>query len=80
MLIQVASLTAANCTSYGTLRLVGQNSTAMKGTLEICLNSTWGTVCDAFFGYTASQVACRQLGYFPVDATGIRIDIILYEL
>ena len=64
------SLTAANCSSYGALRLVGENATATAGTLEICLNinSTsdtlvWGTVCDAFFGAAASRVACTQLGY-----------------
>ena len=69
-------LTAANCSSYGALRLVGGNATA--GTVEICLDSSklgrvWGRICNAQFGYTASQVACRQLGYYPPDATGIEL-------
>ena len=36
--------------------------------MEICLKSTWGTVCDNFFGTTGAQVVCRQLGY---PASGI---------
>ena len=62
------SLTAAqSCSSNDALRLVG-GSTAREGTVEICLNSTWGTVCDNFFGTTVAQVIYRQLGY---PASGI---------
>ena len=58
-----------NCFSFsvvvcynGQLRLVG-GTLANEGRLEVCLNETWGTVCDDFFTNVDANVACRQLGY-----------------
>ena len=70
----VLSLDAAqSCSSDGALRLVG-GSTAREGTVEICLNSIWGTVCDDFYGTTVAQVICRQLGY-PASGIDILFDV-----
>ena len=48
--------------SNGDIRLSGgRNGT--EGLVEICSGSTWGTVCDDFWGATDAQVVCNQLGF-----------------
>ena len=49
------------CTT-GVIRLVGSNYTNQGG-VEICVNNTWGTVCDDDFDSSDARVVCRQLGY-----------------
>ncbi len=53
--------------SDGVLRLVGGVRDS-EGRVEICFNSTWGTVCDDFWGVQEASVVCRQLGYSPTGA------------
>lgn len=43
----------------GTIRLSGGNITA--GKVELCLNNTWGAVCDDGWDRRNAEVACRQL-------------------
>ena len=31
--------------------------------MEICLNGTWGTVCDNYWTIPDAEVVCKQLGY-----------------
>ena len=46
----------------GDLRLVG-GSTSREGNLEICLNNTYGAICDDFWDSLDARVACLQLGF-----------------
>ena len=51
-----------NCTSEGSLRLVGGQIDS-QGTVQICIDGVWGTVCDDIWGTSDAQVVCRQLGF-----------------
>ena len=49
------------CTT-GVVRLLGSSYTNW-GIVEICVNNTWGTVCDDDFDNNGARFICRQLGY-----------------
>ena len=49
------------CT-HGEIRL-SRNSTPFEGGIDVCVNSSWETVCNYFWGPKEIQVACRQLGF-----------------
>ena len=48
--------------SDGDVQLVG-GDTKFEGLVQLCLNSSWGTVCDDEWDELDRRVACRQLGY-----------------
>lgn len=52
----------SNCTDYD-VRLDPFQGGPNRGTVRICLNGVWGTVCDGGFSYMASHVTCTQLGF-----------------
>ena len=54
-----------SCSVEGSIRLLGGNS-QREGTVEVCQNRVWGTVCDDQWGTPDAAVVCRQLG-FPFD-------------
>ena len=50
----------------GSVRLVG-GLVDSEGTVEICQNGSWNSLCPSGWGYQEAFVVCRQLG---LPATG----------
>ena len=44
------------------MRLVDGPS-AVEGRVEVCVNETWGTICDNRWSTTDANVVCAQLGH-----------------
>ena len=57
-----STCTPENCTTEGDVRLVGDPDDC-EGTIELCLDGAWGSVCDHYWGTKGAQVVCRQLGF-----------------
>ena len=51
---------SAQCTN-GAVYLTGGSSS--RGTVQLCYNRQWGTVCDDLWSSSDADVVCRQLGY-----------------
>ena len=52
--------------THCTVRLIG-GLIPEEGTVEVCVNAVWSSVCDSYWDYKDAFVVCRQLGY---PATG----------
>ena len=52
--------------SHGTVRLI-DGLIPEEGTVEVCVNAVWSSVCPSYWDYKDAFVVCRQLGY---PATG----------
>ena len=52
---------SSNCTDYDVRLHHGPSPS--RGTVQICFNGVWGTVCNGGIRYRAPEVLCTQLGY-----------------
>ena len=59
--------------SHGTVRLI-DGLIPEEGTVEVCVNAVWSSVCHWSWDYKDAFVVCRQLGY---PATG-EDDVVTY--
>ena len=50
------------CVTNGDVYLAGGTS-ENEGTVQLCYNNEWGTVCDNGWTGNDADVVCRQLGY-----------------
>ena len=57
---------------HGSIRLTG--SDPLQGRVEVCVNGTWGSVCNDYWHNSDAKVVCRQLG-FPSE--GMKIIMLL---
>lgn len=60
MIMYSLSISAPFCRE-GEIRLVG-GSLDTEGTVELCSNEVWGSICDDLWDNRDATVVCRQLG------------------
>lgn len=50
----------------GDVRLIGGTTSAPnEGTVEVCINRVWATICDDGWNTDSANIVCNQLGFYP---------------
>ena len=62
MCLETVNSTYPEQCENGAVRLVG-GANELQGTVEICANNVWGTVCDIGWSVMDARVVCQQLGF-----------------
>ena len=64
-----------DCT-HGEIKLVGGNGNH-EGTVYVCINQMWSTICDYGWSSADAGVVCQQLGY---QRSGKCCTIVVYSV
>ena len=65
---QTLYLTETGECTNGDVRLIG-GDTEYEGTIELCLQGKWGSICHNAWGVNDANVVCKQLGYSAAGNT-----------
>jgi deleted-in-malignant-brain-tumors protein 1 len=63
----IAELECEELCTNGDVRIVG-SSDSSYGRVEVCINQTWGTICDSTWNDAAASVICKHQGFSPFGA------------
>ena len=61
----ISMFTYINCVELcidGSVRITGTNLDYI-GSVQVCINSTWGTICEEEWDDADASVVCNQLGF-----------------
>lgn len=66
----------------GAVQLIGDSRYSEFGRIEVCLNETWGTICDTHWDFTDASVLCKELGFSDhgilSNSNGMKIFLFFY--
>lgn len=81
-MLEITSVIVAGRCTQGSVRTSGTSSDRY-GAVEVCVNGTWGAVCNDLWDDMDARVFCRQLGYSPYgmsSASSFQIKVIIIFL